>query len=141
MISEYSREAIQLETSLWETASKVRAVQVQNDHFIATIDNLSREQSNMLSIVSNREETRDLLQEEKEEYKCKLRLDWREDQSMERAAGLRDREVLEHISQFSRVATERKERLSSVCVRMRDELTLLKTRLETLGSSSPLELI
>ena len=139
MISEYSREAIQLETSLWETANKVGAVQMQNGHFRDTIDQLSRHQADMLSVVSKREETRTLLQGEMEGYRRRLRLDWREDQRLERASSCRDREVLEHMSQFSHVATERKEKLSSVCDGMRDELSLLKTHLETLCSSSPLE--
>ena len=139
MISGYSKEAIQLETSLWETTNKVRAVQKQNDHFKEKIDQLSRDQLDMLTVVSKREETRSLLQEEVEEYKRRLRLDWREDQSMERAASHRDRELLEHMSQFSSVAAERKEKISFVSVRMREELTRLNMHLEALCTSSPLD--
>ena len=137
IIKEYSKEAIELEESLWEVANKVRVVEMQNDHFKETIDQLSADQSNMIELISRRDEIRSLLLEEMDRYQSKLHIDWREDQKLERETSSRDKKMLLSMSQFSQTSIERKESLSSVCDRMRDELNSLRTNLDNLCSYSP----
>lgn len=137
IIKEYSKEAIELEESLWMVANKVRVVEMQNDHFRETIEKLSADQSNMLDLISKRDEVRSLLLEEMDRYQSKLHIDWREDQKLERETNSRDGKMLLSMSQFSQIAIERKESLSSVCDRMRDELNSLRTNLNNLCSNSP----
>ena len=137
IIREYSKEAIELEQALWEVANKVRVVEMQNDHFKETINKLSAEQSNMLDLISKRDEIRSLLLEEMDRYQSKLHIDWREDQKLERETSSRDGKMLLNMSQFSQIAIERKESLSSLCDSMRDELNSLRTNLDNLCSNSP----
>ena len=136
IMKEFSKEAIELEESLWETTNKIRVVQLQNDHFTKTINQLSEEESNMSVIISNRDETRSSLREDMADCRAKLKVDWSADQEIEREASRRDREMLIDMSQFSVIANERKESLSSVCERMREELERLKVNLGNLCLSS-----